>query len=132
MISILSIIGENSGKIFSTPTPSITFRTVNVPPASFMMGETGVMALLLALSVIVFLTNSVFYLPIIAFPLIVTSMSVILQLSWKKILKRKLFLVAPLHHHFEVKGWQRHTIVMRYWIVAYVCALLGVIIAIIS
>lgn len=110
----------------------MAFLWFNVPPASFMMGETGVMALLLALSVIVFLTNSVFYLPIIAFPLIVTSMSVILQLSWKKVLKRKLFLVAPLHHHFEVKGWERSTIVMRYWIVAYMCALLGVVIAIIS
>lgn len=110
----------------------IAFLWYNVPPASFMMGETGVMALLLALSVIVFLTNSVFYLPIIAFPLVITSLSVILQLLSKKFLGRKLFLVAPLHHHFEVKGWPRHTIVMRYWIVSFVCALLGVVVALIS
>ncbi len=110
----------------------MAFLWFNVPPASFMMGETGVMATLLALSVIVFLTDAVLYLLIIALPLIVTSLSVILQLSWKKFFKRKLFLVAPLHHHFEVKGWARHTIVMRYWIVSYVCALLGVVIVLVS
>lgn len=110
----------------------LAFLWFNVPPASFMMGETGIMAILLALSVIAFLTNSVLYLPIIAFPLVVTTSSVILQLFWKKVLKRKLFLVAPLHHHFEAKGWPRYRIVMRYWIVSYVCAMLGVVIVLIS
>ena len=110
----------------------LAFLWFNVPPASFMMGETGIMAILLALSVIAFLTDSVLYMPIIAFPLLVTSSSVILQLSWKKIFKRKLFLVAPLHHHFEAKGWPRYRIVMRYWIVAYMCALLGVVVVLVS
>ena len=108
------------------------FLWFNVPPAAFMMGETGIMSILLGLSIIVFLTNGVMYLPIIAFPLVITVMSVILQLFWKKFLKRKLFLVAPLHHHFEAKGWPRHRIVMRYWIVSYMCALLGVVVALIS
>lgn len=110
----------------------MAFLWFNVPPAHFMMGETGIMAVLLALSVIVFLTDSVMYLPIIAFPLMMTTVSVILQLIWKKVFKRKLFLVAPLHHHFEAKGWARHTIVMRYWIVSFMCALLGVVIALVS
>jgi phospho-N-acetylmuramoyl-pentapeptide-transferase len=110
----------------------LAFLWFNVPPASFMMGETGILATLLALSVITFLTDGVLYLPIIAFPLVMTTASVILQLFWKKIFKRKLFLVAPLHHHFEAKGWPRHRIVMRYWIVSYMCALLGVVIVLIS
>ncbi|MFA5131952.1 MAG: hypothetical protein WC444_01340 [Candidatus Paceibacterota bacterium] len=110
----------------------VSFLWFNIPPAAFMMGETGIMAILLALSIIAFLTNAVMYLPIIAFPLVVTVLSVIFQLSWKKIFKRKLFLVAPLHHHFEAKGWPRHKIVMRYWIVSYVCALLGVVIVLVS
>jgi phospho-N-acetylmuramoyl-pentapeptide-transferase len=110
----------------------MAFLWFNIPPAVFMMGETGIMAILLALSIIAFLTNAVLYLPIIAFPLVVTVISVILQLSWKKIFKRKLFLVAPLHHHFEAKGWPRHRIVMRYWIVSYMCALLGVVVVLIS
>ena len=47
-------------------------------------------------------------------------------------LKRKLFLVAPLHHHFQAKGWQSQTVTMRYWIVSYICAMLGVVIVLIS
>lgn len=110
----------------------MAFLWFNVPPASFMMGETGIMAILLALSVIAFLTDAVMYLPIIAFPLVITTSSVILQLFWKKFFKRKLFLVAPLHHHFEAKGWPRYRIVMRYWIVSYMCAMLGIVIVLIS
>lgn len=110
----------------------VSFLWFNVPPALFMMGETGIMSILLALSIIAFLTDAVLYLPIIAFPLVITTSSVILQLTWKKFFKRKLFLVAPLHHHFEAKGWPRHRIVMRYWIVSYICALLGVVIVLIS
>lgn len=110
----------------------VAFLWFNVPPASFMMGETGIMAILLALSIIAFLTDAVMYLPVIALPLVVTTSSVILQLLSKKFLKRKLFLVAPLHHHFEAKGWPRHRIVMRYWIVAYMCAILGVVLALVG
>jgi phospho-N-acetylmuramoyl-pentapeptide-transferase len=110
----------------------LAFLWFNVPPATFMMGETGIMALTLTLSIISFLTNAVMYLPIIALPLVITTGSVILQLTWKKIFKRKLFLVAPLHHHFEAKGWAKPQVTMRYWIVSYICALLGVVIVLIS
>jgi phospho-N-acetylmuramoyl-pentapeptide-transferase len=108
------------------------FLWFNVPPATFMMAETGIMALTLSLSVISFLTNAVVYLPIIALPLVITTGSVILQLFWKKVFKRKLFLVAPLHHHFEAKGWSKAQVAMRYWIVSYICALLGVVVVLIS
>jgi phospho-N-acetylmuramoyl-pentapeptide-transferase len=110
----------------------LAFLWFNVPPATFMMAETGIMALTLSLSIISFLTDSVMYLPIIALPLVITTGSVILQLLWKKIFKRKLFLVAPLHHHFEAKGWAKPQVTMRYWIVSYICALLGVVIVLIS
>jgi phospho-N-acetylmuramoyl-pentapeptide-transferase len=110
----------------------LAFLWFNVPPAVFMMAETGIMALTLSLSVVSFLTNAVMYLPIIALPLVVTTGSVILQLTWKKVFKRKLFLVAPLHHHLEAKGWAKPQVTMRYWIVSYICALLGVVIVLIS
>jgi phospho-N-acetylmuramoyl-pentapeptide-transferase len=110
----------------------LAFLWFNVPPATFMMAETGIMALTLSLSVISFLTNAVIYLPVIALPLVITTGSVILQLFWKKIFKRKLFIVAPLHHHFEAKGWAKGQVTMRYWIVSYICALLGVVIVLIS
>ncbi len=110
----------------------LAFLWFNIPPAKFYLSETGMLALSLSLSVIAFLTDAVLYLPIIALPLVVTTLSVILQLFWKKVFKRKLFLVAPLHHHFQVKGWPAHAVTMRYWIVAYVCAMLGVVVALVS
>lgn len=110
----------------------MAFLWFNISPALFYLTETGMLALSLSLSVIAFLTNAVMYLPIIAFPLLVTTLSVILQLLWKKIFKRKLFIVAPLHHHFQAKGWSSSKVVMRYWIVAYMCALLGVVVAMVS
>lgn len=110
----------------------LAFLWFNIPPAKFYLSETGMLSLTLALSVIAFLTDAVMYLPIIALPLVITTLSVILQLSWKKIFKRKLFLVAPIHHHFQAKGWPSYTVTMRYWIVSYVCALLGVVLVLIS
>ncbi len=105
----------------------IAFLWHNVPPARFYMSETGTLALVLALSIISFMADVILYLPLIALPLVATSLSVILQLFWKKYFGRKLFLVAPLHHHFEAKGWSRATITMRYWIVSWMSAILGVV-----
>lgn len=110
----------------------MAFLWFNIPPALFYLTETGMLALSLTLSVIAFLTDAVMYLPIIAFPLMMTTLSVILQLVWKKFLKRKLFIVAPLHHHFQAKGWSVAKVAMRYWIVSYMCALLGVVIVLVS
>jgi len=110
----------------------LAFLWFNIPPAKFYLSETGMLALSLSLSVIAFLTDAVMYLPLIALPLVVSTLSVILQLIWKKFFKRKLFIVAPLHHHFQAKGWQSQTVTMRYWIVSYICAMLGVVIVLIS
>lgn len=110
----------------------LAFLWFNIPPAKFYLSETGMLALSLSISVIAFLTDAVMYLPIIAFPLVVSTLSVILQLTWKKFFKRKLFIVAPLHHHFQAKGWQSQTVTMRYWVVSYICAVLGVVIVLVS
>jgi phospho-N-acetylmuramoyl-pentapeptide-transferase len=110
----------------------MAFLWFNIPPAMFYLTETGMLALSLSLSIIAFLTDAVMYLPIIAFPLMMTTISVILQLVWKKVFKKKLFLVAPLHHHFQAKGWPSHKVAMRYWIVSYMCAMFGVAIVFIS
>ncbi len=112
---------------------TLAFLWFNIPPARFYMGETGILGLTVTLSVIAFLTNSVLVLPIIALPLVVTSLSVVIQIiSYKYFGKRRVFRVAPLHHHFEALGWPRTKIVMRYWIISLVCAISGVIIAVIS
>jgi phospho-N-acetylmuramoyl-pentapeptide-transferase len=68
-------------------------------------------------------------LPIIALPLVATVASNVLQMLSKKIFGRKLLRVAPLHHHFEALGWPPYKVVMRYWIVGVVAAIIGMIIA---
>src|SRR3989344_5038615 len=111
----------------------LAFLWFNIPPARFYMGETGMLGLTVTLSVIAFLTNSVLVLPIIAIPLVATSISDIIQIiSYKYFGKRRVFLVAPLHHHFEAMGWSREKIVMRYWVIGVVFAIVGVIVALIS
>ena len=103
----------------------LAFLWHNIPPAKFYMSETGSMALTVTLSIIAFMTDTVFLLPIIAFPLVISSLSVILQTLSKKFLKRKLFLVAPLHNYFRAKGLPAHNVVMRYWVVAQLSAMAG-------
>lgn len=107
----------------------LAFLWFNIPPARFYMGETGMFGLTTTLAVVAFLTEQVAVLPIIAFPLLVSSASVILQFASKRFLKRKIFRVAPLHHHFEAIGWSAHTVVMRYWVVSVIFALLGMVAA---
>jgi phospho-N-acetylmuramoyl-pentapeptide-transferase len=106
----------------------ITFLWYNIHPAKFYMTETGIMGLTVTLAVIAFLTNSVLFLPIIAFVLVAESASVILQLFWRKVFKRKLILSAPIHHHFQAIGWPESQITMRFWIISSVCSALGLVV----
>ncbi|OHA96563.1 MAG: hypothetical protein A3D49_01670 [Candidatus Zambryskibacteria bacterium RIFCSPHIGHO2_02_FULL_43_37] len=111
----------------------LAFLWFNVPPARFYMGESGMLALTVTLAGIAFLTDSVLLLPIIALPLVATTASVIIQIFvYKFFHKRRVFIVAPLHHHFQAKGWPREKVVMRYWIVSVVCAITGVILYLVS
>ncbi len=111
----------------------LAFLWFNVPPARFYMGETGIMALTVSLAVIAFLTNTVLLLPIIALPLAATTASDIIQIVGFKLFKgHRVFKVAPLHHHFEALGWPREKVVMRYWIVSVISAIIGVILALVS
>ncbi len=111
----------------------LAFLWFNIPPARFMMSETGIMALTMTLSVVAFLTQQVLVLPIIAFLLVATSLSSSIQLLSKKFRNgKKVFLVAPLHHHFQAAGWPAYKVVMRYWVLAVMFAAVGVIIALIG
>ncbi|MFT5280810.1 MAG: phospho-N-acetylmuramoyl-pentapeptide-transferase [Flavobacteriaceae bacterium] len=110
----------------------LAFLWFNIPPARFWMGETGMLPLTLTLAVIAFLTDSVLLLPLIALPLTLTSASGIIQMISKKFFKKKVFLVAPLHHHFQALGWSREKITMRYWVFSVASSMLGTIIALIS
>ena len=107
----------------------LSYVWFNVPPARFMMGDTGSFALGSGLDVVAMMTNSFFLLPIIGLPFVVEAGSSLLQLASKKFLHRKIFISAPLHHHLEAIGWGEAKIVMRFWIIAGVCAILGIFIA---
>jgi phospho-N-acetylmuramoyl-pentapeptide-transferase len=114
------------------------FLWFNVPPARFYMSETGSMALTLALAVTAFTADTlgngigVFVLPIIAFPLTMTVITTVLQVFWKKVFKRKLFRVAPIHHHFEALGWPAYKVTMRYWILTIITGVLGLALALLG
>lgn len=110
----------------------LAFLWFNIPPARFYMGETGIMGLCAALTVVAFLTDAVLVLPIIGFLLVIESASVILQLLSKKFLKRKIFLAAPIHHHFEAKGWPHYKVTMRFWVIGVICAIIGIAIALLG
>ncbi len=111
----------------------VTYLWFNVPPAKFYMGETGILGLTTTLAVIAFLTNSIFFLPIIGMVLVIEAASVIIQLTSKKLRHgQKVFLAAPIHHHFEAKGWSESQITMRFWIISAVFSGLGLILYFLS
>jgi phospho-N-acetylmuramoyl-pentapeptide-transferase len=116
----------------------LAFLWFNIPPARFWMTETGTMGLTLTLAVIAFMTDTpgggygVAALPIIAFPLVITVLSNIIQVASKKIRGKKVFRIAPLHHHFEAIGWPSYKVTMRYWIISIVCAILGMTVALLK
>lgn len=110
----------------------LAFLWFNVYPAKFFMGDTGAMSLGTTLGVIAMLTNTALVLPIIAFPLVVESVSVIMQTLSKKIRGKKIFISTPIHHHFEGLGWPETQVTMRFWIVAAVSAGIGLAIALLG
>lgn len=110
----------------------LAFLWFNIPPARFYMGESGIFGLTTSLTVVAFLTDSVIVLPIIGFILMAEVASDIIQFGAKRFLKRKIFLIAPIHHHFEARGWPSYKVTMRFWVISVVTAILGMAIALIG
>ena len=111
---------------------SMAFLWFNIPPARFMMGDTGALSLGATLGVIAMLTNTVLVLPFIAGIFVIETLSVIIQLTSKKLFGKKVFHIAPLHHHYEHLGWPESQVVMRFWIVGGVMAILGLILGLVG
>lgn len=132
--------GQASLAAFSATvaTATLAFLWFNVPPARFYMSETGSMALTLALTMTAFASDTladgvgVFVLPLVAFPLTATVVTTLLQVGWKRFFHRKLFRVAPIHHHFEAIGWPSTKVTMRYWIITIITGVLGLAIALLA
>lgn len=111
---------------------TMAFLWFNIYPARFFMGDTGAMSLGNTLGVVAMLTNSALVLFIIVFIYVLESGSAAVQLVSKRFFHRKIFLAAPLHHHFEAIGWPEPKVTMRAWIFTAVTAVLGVIIGILG
>jgi len=108
----------------------LSYIWFNVPPARFMMGDTGSFALGAGLGVVAMMTNAFFLLPIIGILFVVEAGSSLVQIFWKKVFHKKLLISAPIHHHLEAKGWGEAKIVMRFWVIAAMFAIVGVFMAI--
>jgi phospho-N-acetylmuramoyl-pentapeptide-transferase len=110
----------------------LAFLWFNIPPAKFYMGDTGSLALGATLGVIAMLTDQVLILPIVGFIFVIEALSVIIQLFSKKVFKKKVFEIAPIHHHFEHQGIAEFTIVMRFWIIGAIFGAFGTILGLIN
>jgi phospho-N-acetylmuramoyl-pentapeptide-transferase len=102
----------------------VGFLWFNSSPAEVFMGDTGSLSLGSAIAVIALMIKQELLLPVLAGVFFIETLSVSLQVGWFKISKkmygegRRIFLMAPLHHHFQLKGWAEQKIVIRFWIIS--------------
>ena len=104
---------------------ALGFLWFNAPPARVFMGDTGSLALGGALGTISVITKHELVLAIVGGLFVLETVSVIVQVASFKLTGKRIFRMAPLHHHFEKKGWAESTIVIRFWIIASILALVG-------
>jgi phospho-N-acetylmuramoyl-pentapeptide-transferase len=101
------------------------FLWYNAPPAAVFMGDTGSLALGGALGAIAVSTKHEIVLAIVGGLFVVEALSVIIQVLYFKRTGKRVFLMAPIHHHYEKKGWAESTIVIRFWIISLILAMIG-------
>ncbi len=101
------------------------FLWFNAPPAKVFMGDIGALGLGGALGAVAMVTKHEIVLMIVGGLFVVETLSVMIQVFWFKRTGKRVFLMAPLHHHFEKKGWAEPTIVIRFWIISMILALIG-------
>lgn len=104
----------------------MTYLYFNIPPARFQMGDVGSLALGTLLATVAFGLNRAVLLPFFGFFFFVELASVVIQGMARRILGRRLFKMAPIHYHFEMKGWPEYKIVMRFWVLAPILVIIGV------
>jgi phospho-N-acetylmuramoyl-pentapeptide-transferase len=103
----------------------LAFLWFNAPPAAVFMGDTGSLALGGALGAVAVATHHEFVLVVIGGLFVVEALSVVIQVAVYKRTGKRVFLMAPIHHHFEHLGWSEPTVVIRFWIISFVLALAG-------
>lgn len=118
-----------AGFCFTVVGALLSYLWFNIHPARFFMGDVGSFALGTSLGVVAMLTDSLFILPIIGLIFVLEAGSSLIQITSKKLFKRKVFISAPIHHHLEAIGWPETKVTMRFWVIASVAAFTGVMVA---
>lgn len=118
-----------AGFCFTVVGALLSYLWFNIYPARFFMGDVGSFALGTSLGVVAMLTNTLFLLPIIGIVFVVEAGSSSIQILSKKFFKRKIFISAPFHQHLQATGWPETKVTMRFWVIAYVAAFIGVLMA---
>ncbi len=137
IIALLNPVELRSGQITNQPFLAILcaliigallgFLWFNVHPAQIFMGDSGALSLGATLAVTALITGQVLILPLIGLVFVAETASVMLQVASVKLRQRRLFRASPIHHHFELTGWDEEKITLRFWIVSVLSAMLGVV-----
>lgn len=119
-----------AGFCFTAVGALMSYLWFNIYPARFFMGDVGSFAFGVSLGVVAMFTDTLLLLPVIGLIFVIEAGSSLIQIASKRILKRKIFTSAPIHHHLEAAGWPETKVTMRFWVIACVMAFLGVYLAI--
>jgi phospho-N-acetylmuramoyl-pentapeptide-transferase len=126
-LQVPHVVGVGEVAIFcaSLIASSLGFLWYNAYPASMIMGDVGALSLGGALGMVAILAKQELALVIAGGVFVIEAISVIIQRYYFKLTHRRVFRMAPLHHHYELKGWPETTVVVRFWIISIVCALVA-------
>ena len=103
------------------------FLWYNAKPAEIFMGDSGNLSIGALIGVLAIFAKSEFLLIFIGFVFLIESLSVILQVGSFKLRQKRIFKMAPIHHHFELHGWSENKIIVRFWIIAFITNLIAII-----
>jgi len=118
-------VGELSVFCAALVAAGLGFLWYNAYPAQMFMGDVGSLALGGALGILAVMTKNELLLIIIGGVFVMEALSVIFQVASYKLRRKRVFLMAPIHHHYELKGWKEPQIIVRFWIISFVCAVVG-------
>ena len=118
-------VGELSVFCAAVVAAGLGFLWYNAYPAQMFMGDVGSLALGAALGVVAVMTKNEILLIVVGGVFVVEALSVIFQVVSYKLRRKRVFLMAPIHHHYELKGWKEPQIIVRFWIIGFICAVIG-------
>jgi phospho-N-acetylmuramoyl-pentapeptide-transferase len=118
-------VGELSVFCAAVVAAGLGFLWYNAYPAQMFMGDVGSLALGAALGVVAVMTKNEILLIIVGGVFVMEALSVIFQVGSYKLRRKRVFLMAPIHHHYELKGWKEPQIIVRFWIISFICAVIG-------